>query len=155
MPSIAKAVSAWKLFLAFAMLYLMIWPNMTTAIISSSIVGLLSAHLARRRGRNPFGWFAIGFFFGLFGVLAIFFIPQSKKEEIGLAPLQPAPKPYLFGPINKFWYYLDKTHSQVGPMSYNAISKTWQEGKLPPATLVWNEDLEGWKPLQDLIRMQN
>lgn len=131
----------------------MIWPNMTTAVVASSFVGLLSAYLANRRGRNPFGWFAIGFFFGLFGILAIFFIPPSKKEEIAIAPIEP--KPYLFGPIHKFWYYLDKTHQQIGPMSYDALSRAWKEGAIPPSTFVWNEDLEEWKPLQDLIRMQN
>ncbi|MDE3045192.1 MAG: DUF4339 domain-containing protein [Verrucomicrobiota bacterium] len=136
----------------------MFWPDLTTAVLASTAVGLLSAYIAHRRGRNPLGWFAIGFFFGLLGILAIFFAPPSRKEkekEMPSQPIKPVPKPYLFGPINKFWYYLDPSHQQVGPMSYEAVSNAWKEGKISPKTFVWNEDLEEWKPLQDLIRLQN
>ena len=92
-------------------------PNMTTTLLFSAATGILSAYLAYRRGRNPYIWFFIGGFFGLLGTIFLFFAPRSKKAEEASKPLTP-PKsePYLFGPAEKFWYYLDNGQAQIGPI---------------------------------------
>ena len=39
-------------------------------IIVGLIAGTICALVANQKGRNPIGWFFLGFFFGLFGVIA-------------------------------------------------------------------------------------
>lgn len=129
----------------------MIWSNYTTALIASFIIGVLSSYIAFKRGRNPYLWFAVGFIFGLFGIMAIFFAPLAKKKRVA-AP-RPKPQPYIHGPTDKFWYYVDELRTQQGPVSHHALSKAWKEGKLQPSSLVWHENLENWKPLQEMIRL--
>jgi uncharacterized membrane protein YfcA len=131
----------------------MLWPDITTTLIAGAFTGLITAYIAYRRKRNPASWFLIGFLFGLIGLLFFFFSPQRKKPAPA-APVKPQPKPYVFGPADKYWYFLDAGQTQVGPMSYTALSNHWKQGKIKPDTFVWHEDLVDWKPLQELIRMQ-
>jgi len=127
------------------------WTDFRSTLIAGFIMGLISAYLAQRRGRNPIFWFFMGLIFGVFGLLFFFNIPAKKK----LPPIsKPQPQPYVFGPSDKFWYFLDDTHTQIGPMSYIALSNQWRQGKIKPATFVWHEDLPDWKPLQELIRVR-
>ncbi len=132
----------------------MLWPDVPSLFFVSSAVGLISGYLAHKRGKNPLLWFALGFLFGIFGIFAIFFAPKKKRPRARLQK-PTTPKPYLDGPIGRFWYYLDPAHKQVGPMSYDLISKAWKEGKISPVTFVWHEEMTEWKPLQELIRVKS
>ncbi len=116
-------------------------------VISSIIFGLTSAYLARRRGKNPYLWFFLGVLFGCFGVAAIVF-GEKKPPKPASIPAEP----YIEGPQEHFWYYLDNARNQTGPMSFQAINDFWKKGKISPATFVWHRDLPDWKPLQDLIK---
>lgn len=120
-------------------------------LLIASVVGLLSAHIAARRGRNPYLWFGIGFLFGVLGILAIFFIPSAKKKPAP-AVIVPEPQPFIDGPIDRFWYYLDAAQSQQGPMSYQAITEAWKKGIIAASTLVWHEEMTDWTELQQLIK---
>lgn len=120
-------------------------------IFAALFSGCLGAYLAYRRGRSPYSWFFIGFFFGVLGVLAIFFAPARKKVLVAAAP-NPAPLPTIQGPANKFWYYLDPAHQQMGPMSLDALTTEWRQGKIALTTYVWHEELPEWKLLQDLVK---
>ncbi len=115
----------------------------------TGLVGLLSAYLAVRRGRNPYFWFLIGFLFGLLGLIAIFVVTREKKSMKD--PISVVPQPYIDGPNHCFWYYLDPEYRQLGPMSYQALTEAWQKGELTSSTLVWHEDLPNWKELQEFI----
>ncbi len=120
-------------------------------IVSALGIGALSAYLARKRGRNPYLWFAVGFLFGIFGIFAIFFASGKKKEEAA------APKEPVFsiqGPKDKFWYYLDPANQQLGPMSHDAVTAAWHEGKIHMGTLVWHEELPEWKPLKEVVKIE-
>lgn len=130
------------------------YPLSTAALLFGFAFAILSAYLAHRRGRNPYIWFCVGFFFGIFGVMAIFFAPQKKPKEAVQPIPEPIPAPILSiqGPTDKFWYYLDPTHQQQGPMSLDALTLAWREGRISPATFVWHEDLSDWKPLKDLLK---
>jgi hypothetical protein len=125
--------------------------SLTLHLCIAAIVGIISATIAGRRGRNPYFWFAIGFLFGILGLLAIFIAPAPKKSE---PPAQAEPLPYIDGPIDRFWYYLDEARRQQGPMSHNALTQAWKKGQIPPTTLVWHEDLPNWKELQELIKLR-
>ncbi len=120
-----------------------------TALFCSFLVGSLSAYLAHRQGKNPYKWFLIGFLFGTLGIIAIFLAPKSKRTK--KLPV-PKPEPRIVGPRDKFWYYLDADHQQMGPVSFVALNRDWKEGKLPSATFVWHEELPNWKPLHELIQ---
>lgn len=127
----------------------MIYPFSPAALIGASLIGGLSAYLAYRRGKSPYLWFFIGFFFGALGILFIFFSPKPKPVPAE----EPAPIiPTIQGPKDKFWYYLDALHQQQGPMSHDALTAAWREGKLNLSTYVWNEELPEWKPLEEFVK---
>ena len=128
--------------------------DVPTAILVSSIAGLISGYLAYRRGKNPILWFLIGLVFGIFGVFAFLFATNPRKKGAP-APKSVSPEPYLHGPANKFWYYLDPTNTQIGPMSYNGMTQAWKKGTVSPTAYVWHEELAEWKPLQELIRTED
>ncbi len=131
----------------------MLWSNATTVLIASGVMGLLSGYLAYRRERNPYLWFLIGFGLTMAGIVPIFFAPLLKKRKNRVAT-QLQPQPYLKGPKNKFWYFVDKSRTQQGPLSYDAIFRAWKEQTISLETLVWHEDLNDWKPLQKLIEIR-
>jgi len=122
------------------------------------LTGLLGAYLAHKGGRNPYIWFFICFLFGIFGILGAFalFVISSRKKKLPkdkqkISTLQLSVPPTIEGPSDKFWYYLNPEHKQVGPMSLAGLTNAWRQGKISLTTYVWNEELPGWKPLQDLI----
>jgi len=43
--------------------------------------GLGCAGLANSRGRNPVGWFLLGFFFNCFALVMLFVLPDEKESE--------------------------------------------------------------------------
>lgn len=124
--------------------------SLSIVLACSLLIGALSATLAYRRARNPYLWFFIGFIFGLFGVFAIFLLPLPTKKELPQPPAQP--QPYIDGPGDRFWYYLDPSSDQQGPMSRDALTHAWKKGEVHAETFVWHEDLSTWKPLQELIK---
>jgi hypothetical protein len=122
---------------------------------SAALAGLLAAYIATRRDRNPYFWFMIGFVFGLVGVMAIFIAPDpNKKTEAEEVASQKEPEPYIEGPIDRFWYYLDSMRQQKGPMSHDALTQAWKKGEISPNTYVWHEQLSDWKELQELIKFK-
>jgi hypothetical protein len=123
--------------------------NFVTPLLTSLFFGCLSAYFAHRKKQNVYLWFLMGFLLGVFGIITIFFVSQQKKQKKVTAPSQPIT--YLKGPKDKFWYYLDSAHNRQGPMSFQALNKQWQEGKINKANLVWNEELSDWKPLEQFI----
>jgi len=120
-------------------------------------MGSLSAYLAHKRGKNPLLWFFIGLLLGILGVFFIFFLPLKKRgtqrqdcssdkgATIAIAPALPSS--YL----QKLWYYLAPDREQHGPMSFEALKRAFQEGRINSRTYVWNEEMEGWKPFGDLF----
>ena len=126
--------------------------NTPTILIASLAFGSISAYFASRKGRNPYTWFTIGFIFGLLGVLALFILPQPRKKKFQSDATPPSPKPFIDGPSDRFWYYLDENRVNQGPMSHNALTQAWQNGSIGSNTFVWHEELSTWKTLQELIK---
>jgi hypothetical protein len=121
-------------------------------IVISLAIGATSAYLGHKRGRNPYLWFAIGFFFGIFGIFAIIFATSRKKAATE------AKREAVFiidGPLDKFWYYLDPTHKQQGPMSHNALTEAWKTGEIDSSTYVWHEEMAEWKPLKETLKLES
>lgn len=126
------------------------------AVVICLILGGICYRQAPRRGRNPFAWFVIGVLFGIFGLIALFLLPSKKISRLPTTPKVENPEgPVLKvrnpGDLDKLWYYLDLKNTQYGPMSLNALGNAWKEGKVDQSTYLWNETLEEWKPLNDLL----
>lgn len=118
------------------------------------VFGCVTAYFAKNRGRNPYGWFFIGLFLGLIGLCLVFILPkkqsivQEEGKPITIEVIPDVPEDHK----NKFWYYLDDTNKQIGPMSFTALLRDWKEGKVRPETQVWNENLTHWKPFSEFLK---
>ncbi|NGX38739.1 MAG: hypothetical protein KR126chlam1_00049 [Chlamydiae bacterium] len=128
------------------------------SFLSSLAFGAISGYMAHQKGKNPYLWFFLGVLFGIFGLLFLLFgdramrpRQKSKKDEtvIDITP--------TFDPEHKkfFWYYLGPQNTQNGPMSFDALTKAWTEGKVTKSTYVWNESLDNWKPFDEFIQTPN
>ncbi|MBI3236671.1 MAG: DUF4339 domain-containing protein [Chlamydiales bacterium] len=97
--------------------------------------------------------------FGILGLTALFLLPPIPST-IGL---KKKPPPLVFPSLqildsfqnSTIWYYLDKEHNQLGPMSFEGISKAWEEGKIDRISYVWNERMENWKRLHEVVQPEN
>ena len=45
------------------------------------------------------------------------------------------------------WHYTDANGTQQGPIDQSSFDQLVQTGIITPGTLVWNEDMNGWRPL--------
>ena len=123
------------------------------SIIMGSLFGIIAGYLAFQRKRNHYLWFLLGFVFGIIAIFALIFAPKKKKARRRVQTMrrkEPS-APVLQGPIDKFWFYLDPTHKQVGPVSHSAIAKAFHLGQISKTTYVWHENLSEWKKLEELI----
>lgn len=55
--------------------------------------GVVTALAASARGRNPAGWFFIGLFTGVFGLLAVLVMEDLSKRATAAEAAPPAPRP--------------------------------------------------------------
>jgi hypothetical protein len=127
------------------------------SILLSLTLGWGCSHWAKQRGRSPLNWFIAGLFFGIFALVVLFILPIRRRTEAShseVPPPQKTPKLSILSPSHeeKLWYFLDKQKSQIGPMSFDALSKAWTEGKICENTYVWNESMDNWQQFQEVIR---
>lgn len=113
-------------------------------ILTYSLIGLISAYVAKKKGRNPYLWFSLGVFFGVLALIVMYLI-SSKSSKKSLIQKPAIPAPIL---DSKLWYYLNQDE-QVGPISLNKLSNLLKEGKINLNTYVWNEELDAWKFLNE------
>lgn len=112
-------------------------------------MGILGAHYARKRGRQPLAWFGITLMMGIFGFAMLFLLPKIDKKN------SPPPTPRPLQPIKrsdswlKLWYYLDPQHVQQGPFEFPDFIKTWKEKHIGDTTYVWGEGMAEWKQLRN------
>lgn len=128
-------------------------------ILTSLFLGYACGQLAQKKGRNPNHWFFIGALFGLFALLTLALLPPPKNRRGSKQAPAPQEKNPLLTAIdtsneNKLWYYLDAQQTQFGPMSLQGLTREWQEGKVNAATFVWNETLDQWKSLENVLRIE-
>jgi len=120
-------------------------------VLSWFTFGWISSRIAKKQGRNPAVWFALGVFLGLISLILLYFLPKRAAVKPETAPIS-APKPEEISmlPPEKLWYYLDKEKAQFGPMSFYALQEAWDDDKITASTYVWNEDMENWARLESL-----
>ena len=122
------------------------------SIVVSFLLGCQCRHLAMKKGRDQTVWFMAGVFFGIFALLIILFLPARVKVATTL-PIEPSFEALSSLHAEKFWYFLDETKQQYGPMSFSALKAAWKEGTVRKKTFVWNEEMENWKPLEEVIKL--
>jgi hypothetical protein len=127
------------------------------SILLSLTLGWGCCHLAKQRGRSPLNWFIAGLFFGIFALIVLFILPIRQRREAfhpDALSYQKIPKLALLSPSHeeKLWYFLDEEKTQIGPMSFDALSKAWNEGKIRENTYVWNESMDNWQKFQEVIK---
>src|SRR3989338_6350273 len=119
--------------------------SVTPLILLYLVLGWIAARLAKKKHRNPTGWFFAGVFFGIIAILVLFFLRPLKKageeQEIVVEAEEP-----LAMISNKLWYYLDKEEKRHGPMSESLL-----RGSIDEAVFVWNEDMADWKPAKEIF----
>lgn len=125
------------------------------SILLSLTLGWGCSHLAKQRGRSPLNWFIAGLFFGIFALIVLFILPNRRRGETSHPVIpQKIPRLTLLSPSHeeKLWYFLDEEKTQIGPMSFDALSKAWIEGKIRENTYVWNELMDNWQQFQEVIK---
>jgi hypothetical protein len=125
-------------------------------LLVSAIFGTFCSRRAKEFKLDHRFWFFLGFFFGLMALIALYIITRKLKKNPP-EPVVTAPPPEPETPLTpflldskKFWYYLDPSNQQFGPMSADALGDAWKKGDVTLDTYVWNEDFENWTPLKHL-----
>ncbi len=120
------------------------------------LIGGATAYFAEQRGRSPFVWFCVGFFFGILGFLSLFLFPnlassrteereQPPKEMLDTPPTSPNNRP-----IDKEWFFLNKEGIQEGPVSTEHLKKLQQQNFIDDDVYVWSEGMSDWKRIHQL-----
>lgn len=129
-------------------------PDLLQLLFTATIIGALTAYLAKGRGRDPTKWFFIGLLCGVFGLIALFLFPvvgpeNEKPQDAGQPP--PVAPPVVDAPVAaKRWFYLDTKHATLGPVTEDVLQGLFQDETITSRTYVWSEGMEGWKRLEEL-----
>lgn len=119
--------------------------------IVSILMGFYASNVAKKKNKSQDFWFWMGFIFGIFGVLYLmFFVKKEEKKQ----PFKASKTPFLLNLQRKdkniLWYYVDND-AQNGPISLYALSEKYQKGKVSPSTFVWNEEMQDWKKIEEIL----
>ena len=111
-------------------------------LLSYILIGYATSMYAARKNRNRKAWFLLGFFFGIMAGITLFALPKIEEIERPLSKNEDHP---FLGTI---WYYLDENHSQVGPVSFEALKEAHLLTKLSPDSYIGGEEMKDWAPLK-------
>ncbi|NGX57769.1 MAG: hypothetical protein K940chlam3_00663 [Chlamydiae bacterium] len=115
--------------------------------------GWVSSYFAQQRGRNPYGWFFLGFLFGPFSLVALFIMKDYSQKTA--PPETPGINVSHHSPFDHLdWYYLDSSRQTKGPISFEDLKKSWKEEGVNENTLVWYDSLSDWKKVVDISELK-
>lgn len=146
------------------------YTNLLPSLIFSFIIACCTAYYAQKQGRNPGLWFFLGAALSLFAPLILYLLPPVNNQNgIQSRSTTPASKSdiSLQLPVSslteeaeksnatdaaeeKLWYYLDKNHCQIGPVSIIALRDSWKSGNLQTSDYVWSEGMPEWEKIANL-----
>jgi hypothetical protein len=116
------------------------------SLLAGIIYGCICSHLAKKKGKNPVWWFAMGMACGIFAPIFLFFLPPTKK------PNPPILQSELFNTeeLKILWYYVEENRQQCGPVTIKGLLNAFKDGKLSESSYVWNEKMENWQMISHL-----
>jgi hypothetical protein len=119
------------------------------------LVGFFSSYVAKKKGKNPYVWFLVGFFFGIIGFLILYLFSKKKpainNEEIKQKQKNTSKELLSFlQDSQKFWYFLNENDEHSEPLSVFALRDKLQQKDISLSTYVWNEDMSDWKKIKDI-----
>jgi len=127
------------------------------------VIGLITAYLARRRGRSPLPWFAVGLVLGVLGIALLYLwpSPQPAAQKEALAEgvhkeLTPAPTESLtpasisHETASVLWHYLDGEDEQQGPVSLPELERLWRNREVNLESYVWSQGMPDWQLIDAL-----
>ncbi len=144
------------------------YADLISGLILYLIIAGGTAYYAQTKGKNPYLWFAIALLLGIFAPIILFVLtlfPNKEKD-----PQQPPSWPMEIMPIpeaqlkseapiqtelpkkiddSRLWYYLDKNHQQMGPVSIIGLREEWNRGLVDLESYVWAQGMSDWKKIDD------
>lgn len=124
---------------------------MLVLIIVCSLFGWCSSLVATKKGRDPVAWFAIGFAFGILGLIAAALVPEVSADNQKQYPVASSVQQDDSEEEELIqWYYLDAQNEQFGPFSLKKIRSLIHEGVIKPTTYLWHPGLDQWTPAEKL-----
>lgn len=121
------------------------------------LLGSVTAYYAKKRGRDPIIWFLLGMFFGLLGLLLLFLMPslaENEKTIPNTLSTSVLPNTVSVDYPKMVWYYLDSSHKQQGPVTFDALRSMWSTASLFRNSLVWCEGMVDWKRIEELPQLE-
>jgi len=127
--------------------------NAILPVICSLICAINSSKLAYKKNRDSQLWFMLGLLFGIIALIIIYFLKPLKSlkkntQKISIKPL--IEHLAVLNTDNNYWYYLDNTRKQVGPMSLKKLYDFYLKQKISNHTYVWNDTMNNWKKLKEI-----
>lgn len=143
-------------------------------ILILTLIGGVTAFLARERGRDPIFWFFIGILFSIFGLITLLVLPkvaldsennrtdkidlknQSSQDSTSETLLSlPVLDPLGISPSTKHlaldqWFYMDRYWQVSGPWDLAELARQWKQGHIPVETFFWNPHLEQWSSINQI-----
>lgn len=114
--------------------------------------GWITARFAQKKGLNPRNWYIAGVLFCALAFIVVLF--QRKKSLKVPGPVyKPKLIPTYPSQQGNLWYYLDKTGQQFGPISFQTLTRAWEDKKIQEESYVWNENLENWKKFKEVLQI--
>lgn len=138
--------------------------NFLMTIVMQVILGLLTAHFAMRKGKDPTLWFFAGLFFGFLALIFLYFLQPvgfsfMDDTELDEAEKEQAKqdKPAVPQAVNQDsdsvpWFYLDDQWQQQGPVTESYLKQQVAEGRVKKESLVWKPGLVEWLPFEQVER---
>lgn len=126
------------------------------SFIVALLIGILTAYLAKGRGRNPAIWFFVGTAFGIFGLIGLFLFPIVRADTPVSTQTKVQTETATEAPLlkNQQWFYLDAVHAQHGPIPFSTLESLWNEHTIGPSTYLWYEGMNQWKKIEEDVSLQ-
>ncbi|MCH9620916.1 MAG: hypothetical protein S4CHLAM20_03250 [Chlamydiia bacterium] len=141
-------------------------------LIVSTLITILCYSIAKKKKRNEFLWAFLGFFFGVFSLLVILFLPAKKgsKQRVKETPapitsmenesaealpddgtFEMPRAPRISGSKVLNWYYIDSTNDNniQGPLPIDEFRKEIHAKHLDDSLYIWCEEFEEWTQICD------
>lgn len=125
------------------------------------LMGAITSYYAHVKGKNMLLWFLLGGLFGVFALIALYFLPSEEDKSIdpvytSNSSIQDQQPTQSALPLenDRLWYYLDRNHQQYGPVSLIALKDLWDTGTLDVNSYVWTEGMENWDKLDNLPQLK-